>query len=439
MKRFVALLLLVAMALSMTACSASQPEEVPTTVAPQVEVAPTEYLPFEGETLTVLYMEGPQADAAAMMVPEFEAVTGAKVELIAYPAEEMHEAILLDLISYLGTYDVINIDAQWDGEFAPYLEPLDQYIKQDKYDMSVWIENVLANCGQWQDSVVGIPTSCMPHVFAYRTDLLPNGLPVTWMQYRQAVSMVNKPLTGVYGIAVSKAPDQLVNMFNYLLWSMGGSWADEDWNVTVNRTETRAVLNHLNSVRSLSDPACLEWTAQDALQAFLDGKAAVCETCPLPDLLMKADDPDQSQIVGNWALSVIPFDKTGLTTLTATDAVIPVSSQNKKLAWEWIKMYTSYEMQNKFYDEFAIFSPRKAFWEQEKTENLAVVRTALDTANSTWRIPAYQEMIPTINETISSLLSYKIYQDTAIRKMDSELKTLLENMPPEEGSKNFNH
>lgn len=439
MKRFVALLLLVAMALSMTACSASQPEEVPTTVAPQVEVAPTEYLPFEGETLTVLYMEGPQADAAAMMVPEFEAVTGAKVELIAYPAEEMHEAILLDLISYLGTYDVINIDAQWDGEFAPYLEPLDQYIKQDKYDMSVWIENVLANCGQWQDSVVGIPTSCMPHVFAYRTDLLPNGLPATWMQYRQAVSMVNKPLTGVYGIAVSKAPDQLVNMFNYLLWSMGGSWADEDWNVTVNRTETRAVLNHLNSVRSLSDPACLEWTAEDALQAFLDGKAAVCETCPLPDLLMKADDPDQSQIVGNWALSVIPFDKTGLTTLTATDAVIPVGSQNKKLAWEWIKMYTSYEMQNKFYDEFAIFSPRKAFWEQEKTENLAVVRTALDTANSTWRIPAYQEMIPTISETISSLLSYKIYQDTAIRKMDSELKTLLENMPPEEGSKNFNH
>ena len=439
MKRFVALLLLVAMALSMTACSASQPEEVPTTVAPQVEVAPTEYLPFEGETLTVLYMEGPQADAAAMMVPEFEAVTGAKVELIAYPAEEMHEAILLDLISYLGTYDVINIDAQWDGEFDPYLEPLDQYIKQDKYDMSVWIENVLANCGQWQDSVVGIPTSCMPHVFAYRTDLLPNGLPATWMQYRQAVSMVNKPLTGVYGIAVSKAPDQLVNMFNYLLWSMGGSWADEDWNVTVNRTETRAVLNHLNSVRSLSDPACLEWTAEDALQAFLDGKAAVCETCPLPDLLMKADDPDQSQIVGNWALSVIPFDKTGLTTLTATDAVIPVGSQNKKLAWEWIKMYTSYEMQNKFYDEFAIFSPRKAFWEQEKTENLAVVRTALDTANSTWRIPAYQEMIPTISETISSLLSYKIYQDTAIRKMDSELKTLLENMPPEEGSKNFNH
>lgn len=439
MKRFVALLLILTMAFSITACGASQTSEPAATQTTQVEVPPTEYLPYEGETLTVLYMTGPQADAASMMVPEFEAVTGAKVEVIAYPYEEMHEAILLDLISYLGTYDVINIDTQWDGEFAPYLEPLDDFIAQDKFDMSLLIENVLANCGQWQNTIIGIPTSCTPHVFAYRTDLLPNGLPATWVEYRQAVSMVNKPQTGIYGIAVSKAPDQLENMFNYLLWSMGGCWADEDWNVAINRTETRSVFNHLNSVRSLSDPACMEWTAEEALQAFLDGKAAVCETFLLPDLLLKAEDPDQSQIVGNWALSRIPLDKTGLTTLSATDAVIPVGSQNKKLAWEWIKMYTSYEMQNQFFDEFTILSPRKDFWEQKKTENLAVVREALDYANSGWRLPAFLEMKATISETISSLLSFKIYQDGAIRQMDSKLKTLLENMPPEEGTKNYGH
>lgn len=439
MKKFVALLLIFTITLSMSACGTSQTAE---TIAPetsQVEIPPTEYLPFEGETLTVLYASGPQAEAAALMVPEFEAVTGAKVEVISYPYEELHEAILLDLVSYLGTYDVININAKWNGGFAPYLEPLDDFIDQDQYDMSVWIENVLANSGQWQNSILGIPTSCTPHVFAYRTDLLPNGLPATWTEYRRAVSMVNKPQTGIYGIAVSKAPDQLENMFNYLLWSMGGNWADEDWNVTINSTETRTVFNHLNSVRSFSDPGCLEWTVEEALQAFLDGKAAVCETCLLPDLLLKADDPDQSQIVGNWALSRIPQDKTGLTSMTATNAVIPVGSQNKKLAWEWIKMYTSSEMQNQFFDTFTMLSPRKDFWEQKKVEHLAVVREALDYANSGWQIPAYQEMKDTISETLSSLLSYKIYQDTAIRRFDSELKANLENMPPEEGSKNHSH
>ena len=424
------------MILTMTACGTSQPAA---TEAPKTEVLPTEYLPFEGETLTVLYMSGAHADAARSMAPEFEAITGAKVEVIDYPYEDLHEQALLDLISYIGSFDVINIDSQWDGEFAPYLEPLDNYIAQDNYDMSVWIDNVLANCGKWQDTIVGIPTESMPLVFAYRTDLLPNGIPKTWNEYRRILTSVNKPANGIYGIAVSKAPDQLVDIFNRMLWSMGGKWADEDWKVTVNSIEGRSVLTHLNAVRTLSDPACLEWSAEEAIQAFLDGKAAVCETWPLPDILQKGDDPEQSQIVGNWALGSIPYDKTGITPLSAWDAAIPVGSQNKKLAWEWIKMYTGFDMQNKFYDEFAIFSPRKAFWEQEKMANLSVVREALDCANNAWRIPAFLEAEANIIDTISSYLSYQIYQDTAIRRIEAEIKTVLENMPPEEGVKNYNH
>ena len=439
MKKFVALLLILCLMLSITGCGASQPPQPSVDTAPKQEVSPTEYLPYEGETLTVLYMSGVQADAARFMAPEFEAVTGAKVQIIDFPSEEMHEAILLDLVSYIGTYDVINMDSQWDGEFAPYLESLENFISQDQYDMSVWIENVQANCGQWQDKLFGIPTSCMPHVFAYRTDLLPHGLPATWMEYRNILASVNQPANGVYAIAVSKASDQLANMFNYLLWSSGGSWTDEDWNATINRNETRSAFNHITAVKNLSDPACQQWGASDALQAFLEGKAAVCESCPLPEILSIGDDPTQSEIVGKWALSVIPYEKTGITTLTASDIAIPVGSQNKKLAWEWIKMYTSYEMQNKFYDEFTIFSPRKAFWEQEKAEKLSAVREALDYADCGWRIPAFQNLKSTISETLSSLLSMKIYPDTAIRKFDSELKALLENMPPEKGSKNYSH
>ncbi len=436
MKKFVTLLLILTMAVSMTACAASKPVQPAATVAAPQEVPPTEFLPYEGETLTVLSMSGVQANAARFMAPQFEAVTGAKVEVIDYPFEEMHEAVQLDLVSYIGTYDVINMDAQWDGEFAPYVESLDEYIAQDAFDMSVWIENVRSNCGQWQDKIIGIPTSCTPHVFAYRTDLLPNGLPGTWAEYRNILATVNQPANGIYAIAVSKASDQLPNMFNYLLWSNGGSWADADWNSTINTTATRSAFNHITAVKNLSDPSCQQWSDYDALQAFLGGKAAVCESCPLPDILLMGDDPTQSEITGKWALSAIPTEKTGMTTLTASDAVIPVGSQNKKLAWEWIKMYTSLEMQNSFYEEFLLLSPRKDFWEQTALEKLSAVRETLDHANIGWRIPAFQELKSTVSETVSSLLSMRIYQDTAIRQLDSKLKAVLESMPPEEGSKN---
>ena len=435
MKKCLALLLTFLIILTATACSASQTEA---TEAPTQEAAPTEYLPFEGETLTVLCVTGAHAEAARSMMEEFEAVTGAKVEVVDYEYQELHEQVLLDLTSYIGAYDVINIDSQWDGEFAPYLEPLEPYITQDKFDMNVWIENVLANCGQWQDTIVGIPTSSMPQVFAYRTDLLPNGIPNTWFDYRRILGGLNKPANGMYGIAVSKSPDQLVDMFNRVLWSMGGKWADENWKVTVNSNEGRGALNHLNMAKILSDPACLEWTPEDAIQAFLDGNAVVCEAWP-DAILQKAEDPEVSQIAGNWSLGPIPHDKTNITALDAWDAVIPVAAQDKDLAWEWIKMYTSLEMQNRFYDEFMLFSPRKAFWEQEKMAELSVLREALDYANNAWRISAFLEAEPNISDALSSFLSGKTFLDTAIRKLDSEIKAYLEIMPPAEGTVNTQH
>lgn len=437
MKKLLALLLALTMLLSMSACGASEPAvtEIPT----EEEVIPTVYLPYEGETLRVLCQSGAHAESARSMIPEFEEITGAKVEVIEYDSQKLHTEIQLDLVSYIGNYDVIHMDSRWDGEFAPYLEPLDDYIARDNYDMGVWIENILSNCGQWQDSIVGIPTSCSVPVLAYRTDLIPNGIPITWYEYRRILASVNRPYNGFYALAVSKTPDQVLDMFNTVLWSMGGKWADEEWKVTIYGNEGRMAMNHLNSAKTLSDPACLEWTSEDALLAFLEGKAAVCETWLWHDLMQMADDPDLSQIAGNWALGRIPQDKTGMTALKAWDAVIPVGSPNKDLAWEWIKMYVSYDMQNRFYDAHGLYSARKDFWEQEKVAALAAIRETLDYANNTWRIPAFLEAEAAISETLASFVSGKTYLDTALRKMDTEIKNALKNLPPEEGMKNLQH
>ena len=39
----------------------------------------------------------------------------------------------------------------------------------------------------------------------------------------------------MYGTTISEISGQLGGVFDYVLWSMGGAWADEDWNVTINR------------------------------------------------------------------------------------------------------------------------------------------------------------------------------------------------------------
>lgn len=393
-----------------------------------------------GEKLTVLYMSGVYADAARSMVDEFEKKTGAKVEVIDMPYMELHEKMLLDLTSQSGTYDVIDVASQWDGEFAPYLTELQPYIDKDQFDMSAFIDNVLANSGKWQGSYYGIPNASTPQLFAYRTDLLPNGIADNWEDYRKQLEELNKPEEGFYGDSISGITGQLGGVFDYVLWSMGGAWADENWKVSIDSPETRSALDHLMKVQKYCDPNWLNWGTDQSIQAFLDGKAAVCETWPTLGLVQAADDPDQSKVVGKWALDTIPKDKTGITLLSAWDCSIPASAKHKELAWEWIKMYTSLEKQEEFYKNNGILSPRKEFWEKDgiKGSYMDTVREALDSANMWWRIAASTEVDSSLNTNVSAYLSGQEDMDSAIKKMKEDIEAALAAAPPEEGSKNYN-
>lgn len=396
--------------------------------------------PYAGKTLTVLYMSSVYADAARQIVPEFEALTGAKVDVVDFPYVTLHEKTLLDLTSGTSSaYDVVDVASQWDGEFFPFLTDLGPFIKKDNYDMSVWIDNVFNNCGKWQNTVIGIPNANTPQVFAYRTDLFPNGLPTTWDEYRQKVIELTKD--GMYGATISEAPGQLGGVFDYILWSMGGSWADENWNITINSPETRKALTHLYEMNKRAmHSGNLTWGIEESSKAFLDGKAAVCETWPTLGITQNADNPAKSKIVGKWALSVIPYEKTGVTLLSAWDLAIPKSSKNKDLAWEWIKMYTSAAKQQMFYEKFGIFSPRKAFWEEPSIKNSSVypLRKALDTANMWWRIAASVEADTVLNTAISAYLSDQADLEKTVKTMEEGLKAALKNSPPDKGIKNYN-
>ena len=197
---------------------------------------------------------------------------------------------------------------------------------------------------------------------------------------------------------------------------------------------------NLKEIQDYADPSILSWGTEESIKAFLDGNAAICETWPTLGLVQAADDESQSKVAGKWALSTIPYDKTGTTLLSAWDVSIPAASKNQELAWEWVKMYTSAEKQDQFYDDFGILSPRKAFWERDgiKGTYMDTVREALDTANIWWRIPASTEVDSMLNTVVSQYMTGEIDLETAVSKMKKGIEEALKNAPPEEGTKNYN-
>lgn len=441
MKKVIVLILVVLLALSFIGCQTDSSVQQQNDQNEPDTQAQGDAKPYEGQTLTVLYMSSVYADAARAVAPEFEALTGAKVEVVDFPYVTLHEKAMLDLTSGTASYDVIDVACQWDGEFSPYLADLQPYIERDGYDMSVFIENVANNAGKWQGKIMGIPAANTPMVVAYRTDLLPNGIPDTWDEYLEVAKELTDKDNGMYGVSIPGVREQFAGLWDIRLWSMGGAWADEDWNVTINSPESAKALDHVKELLDYCDPAALSWGLEESIKAFLDGNAAICEAWPTLGIVQDGDNPEKSNIVGKWALDVYPYAENGITMLSAWDLAINDASDNKDLAWEWVKFYTQEDYQNdKFYNEYGILSPRNSFWElpEVKEAGMDPVRQALDTAMIWWRIPASVEADTVVGTYVSAFMSGQITREEALSSLEEGLIETLKNSPPEEGIKNYN-
>ena len=396
---------------------------------------------FKGEELTVLYMSAVYADAARDIEKEFEEATGAKVNVIDFPYSGLHEKIMLDLTSNTGIYDVISVPCQWLGEAAPFLQPLDSYIKRDNYDIDDYIEHMLDVIGTWQETVYTIPHANTTQMLTYRTDLVAEDeLPETWDEYLEIAKKFTNPSEGMYGISTPAQKTQFGSLWCTRLWSMGGEWADEDWNITIDSEPARKALNHVKEMLNYTDPAALSWGLPESINAFIEGKAVFCEAWPTLGVLQQADDPERSKIVGKWALATFPYEKTGATNIGAWGLGINSDSKNKELAWEWVKMYTSKENQVRFAEKFNFYPVTKSFWNREEIKNSQLYKMieTLDKGMIWWRIPASFEAKTAIDNAVGSYMVGEMSLDAAIKYAENELKKALKSYPPPEGLKNDN-
>ncbi len=100
------------------------------------ETPAVEGKPFAGQTITALYFSATYAEAAKEYSAEFTELTGAKVRIVDFPYITLYEKMGLALSTGDDTYDIVTPACQWDGEFEPFMEDLEPYIKRDNFDTS---------------------------------------------------------------------------------------------------------------------------------------------------------------------------------------------------------------------------------------------------------------------------------------------------------------
>ena len=422
----------------------SAPAATTTAAPPPASDAPTEQASegttdFSGKTITVMFMSGDYADSTLeLVVPEFEKLTGAKVEVVDFPYNTMPEKMMLDFTGGgTAAYDVLQVACQWDGYMAPFLLPLEPFIERDNFDIEDFDENILNNAGRWEGVIRGIPHVNTPYTMLYRTDLM-DAPPKDWDEYIAVAEKYHDPANGMYGVAPGAAKGQYGSVLYSRLWSMGGEWCDEDWNPNWDTPEARRALEISKRVIELSDPASLNWGLPEAGAAFAAGNAVFLEAWPGSSFIAPLANSEANKIGDNWAIANFPADETGLTNLSAWDLSINAKSNEPDLSWEFIKLYTSTEIALQMFEKYVMLHPRKSFWEYEqvKSSPLYPMKDALPNAVIWWRIPAGEEVRTELPNGWHAYLAGECTIDEAIATMNTSLTRALSDNPPPEGVKN---
>src|SRR6184192_1253546 len=145
---------------------------------------------FSGTTVRVVTFTGPQiAEPLQRRAPDFEKLTGAKIEVITVPFSDLYQKLLTDFATKTNSYDATVFDPQWMGDYVPpgYLEDLTDRVKNDSTlqwdDIAPFFRDFSAT---FKGKVYTIPLDGDFQMVYYRKDLLQkDGLkaPETWDDY----------------------------------------------------------------------------------------------------------------------------------------------------------------------------------------------------------------------------------------------------------------
>ena len=308
-----------------------------------------------GSTVHILMENVPDTRYVQDLLPEFKAQTGIDVEIESISYIDMHSKLVPQLSSPEGGYDAIVVDFYWVAEFtqAGWLMPLDDLIKKDNVDTSVYLPSLMNLVGKVGDVTYMLPFYNYSMGIIYRKDLLNDPkeqeafkakygtdlkIPTTWDEYKKQVEFFTRDTDGdgkadFYGTVNQGQRGDCISMqWSNYLYGNGGQYHDANWKATFDgEAGVKAVEDFKTDIAKHGPTGAESFCFDEASNVFGQGKAFSLVTFNI--LLAGFDDPKSSQVIGKAGIAANPGG--GLN--GGWGWAIPNSSPDKEAAWTFIK------------------------------------------------------------------------------------------------------
>ena len=314
MKKLFAMVLTLAMALSLVACGGGA-EEAPAPEAEGEKAPVTESA--EPTKLTLILRGGTYGDVIKAALPAFEAENNVKCEVLDLSFDDLHNKIALDAVNKNGAYDLCMVDGSWMAEFTE--------------------NGVLANLSELgyefdEDIIPATTDICVVDGDIYLAPYFGN---VTVMLYNKALieaagyapadidtfedlmDIAKKTNAGGnMGFLIrGGSGDNIVSDFIPHLLAYGGWVVDENNQPTVNTPEFKAAFENYLELYKLGGTM----DKDDIVAAIDGGTAALGQGWPgwyvptadsnanytvIPTKLNDADAPNNTSMYGVWTIGI---------------------------------------------------------------------------------------------------------------------------------------
>ena len=316
----------------------------------------------QDKSLTFSVMaSGTYDKAAEALAADFQAKTGVKTTVAAFPWAILRQNNITDVVTGTNQYQVMS-GGFYLADIYQHFVPLGDYIKKD--NMTDGLVPGLMDPGRSEyfgGKQIGFPYGTDVYGVMVNDDLLkqagvdPNFK--TWDDFLAACSTIESKDAGVACFShPTGSPEQISALFT---GDYDGTYIDKNGHYALNVDKAVATGKLIAELWKHLPAQGNAMSFDEANAAFRDGKAAMLVTWP--SFANAFLDADGSPIKGHW--HQVSFPGPGFPQLSQWQLFMVDSAPDKDLAWDWIKTFAGPQAAKANYEKFGIGSPWQALYD----------------------------------------------------------------------------